>query len=108
MKINLPYVYEMHGRIEQGRYWPTRNSISDIIASSKPGELGKASRDLVYTSEYSRWATRAERQVLPADREVAALLAARIRKNGSGSRRDQEELARLERLAGFEGPRQCR
>lgn len=54
-----------------------------------------------YSGEYRDWAERAERNTLPSDRERAAMTAAKIRNGHSGSALDSEQLARMERLAGY-------
>jgi hypothetical protein len=54
-----------------------------------------------YSKEYDDWATRAERNPLPSDRERAALTAAKIRDNHSGSSQDSGQLSRMEKLAGY-------
>lgn len=56
---------------------------------------------MIYAKEYDDWATRAERNTLPSDRERAALTAAKIRDNHSGSSQDSAQLARMEKLAGY-------
>lgn len=51
-----------------------------------------------YSKGHNEWAETAAGRRSPADRERAALAAARIRDNHSGSKQDRRELARMERI----------
>lgn len=53
-----------------------------------------------YSKGYNEWANLAERRGSLSDKERAALTAAKIRDNHSGSDQDKCELARMESIAG--------